>query len=1338
MTCWHSRGSRAPCRFLPLPPADTPALVIALSIACLAGGVVVADEREITPEQQAAVNGDGQPPPPPRPAKLPDFTKGDPVPDKPPVWMLGPSGIVGVWAGGFAGDQFLVQQVLPGSPAEGKILPGDVLRGVGGEPFAAGGHMGVLVGDAIIEAEKEANGGKLTLTVWRDRNYAKRNAGLDADSVDIEQVFEEAAEGDALYDWKPADVQATETKRQQFDAFPIDATTLEIDLTLRTFPDYADTAPFDCPKTSRILEDAWGVLEKKFIKDPSDPRSGRGGYLEALALVASGKPEHRKLVREWVRGPHAKAWHPSVAGSIDMMKPRGYFSWYCGFVGLTCGLYYDATGDEFVLPALQEYAVKTAMGQSAGGTWGHTFAWPTFNGGKLHGMNPGYGALNCAGNRCFFLIVLAKHLGIEHPEIDAAIERSRRFFGSFVDQGCIPYGDHAAYPSDDSNGKNTGVAYAMKLLGDDHAAKYFALMSTHASFTRRGGHGHDYHGNWSGWAATLCGPEVRALAERNMRWRRTLCRRYDGSFVYHSPTYNTLSSPLRDPTATEVLHQAVALGQTMITGKDPDPSLHPTPREMSQLLTSARPQFNDPWLDAKAGTPWQERSTTEILDLLDIFYPKARRNVAVELGRRFQAGEREIPESLLDLLKHDSPRFRDGGLRGLLACGPDTVLANLSRITPLLADPHDFVRITAVGVVSRAADEAQAQEALLAATVAPPQAVAPNSVRNATQTPLFGGDTPLATTPFAAGYDESLVRDALENVLTLDPTGRSFLGSRVKIWDKDTAVRLAGPLVYIAEEEQINDRMFASRSPAAQALLQRLGYREGFTSTAFRVAEQAALPRHLRPVVTVLHPRRPLFDAKAMKKNPGAFGDFRVPLETLVIDDPLASIHEYVGKDKVIVPLEKLLKLVEAASPVSLPSIADDVSRLFQSRLTAAGGPAEQLRLCRDTLADDGRRTSFRKLAAIDFLVEQLGPAALDDLLPLLAHADRRVRARAREQAARLASADGGTALAAKDADAADPAVRAGMIAVLGTARATAGLPLAKAALDDPDPEVRAAAIVATAAIAGADSVPEVLACYGRAVEPTDLRACEEALLPLLTDSAVAPRIRDALLAALPEATGPRRESLFWLLGQCGDAKSLAALEQAGATKVADEFRALVTALSYSPAIEADAVMLRLAKSDKSKAPIVASRAIRRMVLGPKGYGDRTDAQRLALAGPILALAGDDRLVTYLGRLAIPGAMPLLVDQLRKGRRSAAESVVTGAEGMENLSPADAAIVAGALRDVMEYLEVAYLRGGPEGKDFREYPAAKALQARAGQALVKVHKPEAAPITGFNDLDLDL
>lgn len=1316
-------------------------LKYAVTIGLLVGWCCLApaEEREVTPEQQAAVAGGGdETEKPTRPAKLPDYTKGAAVPAETQVWSLGPTGIVGVWAGGFGGDQFLVQEVLAGSPAVGKLLPGDVLLGVGGATFAPGGHLGVLFGNAIIEAEKEENGGKLLLSVFRDKNWAKRNAKQDFDSVDLDKVFDGAADGDALYDWKPAAAREQAVHEQKFKDFPIDGSALDVELKLRTFPDYADTAPFDCPKTKQILEDAWKVLEKRFQNDPKHRNNDRGAYLRVIALLASGKSEHREMVKKWVRSPEAKDWQPGFVGSIDMMKGQGYLSWRVGFVGLPCAIYYEATGDDYVLPALEEWAIKTSMGQSGRGSWGHTFAWPSFNGGKLHGMNPGYGALNAAGNHCFFMIALAQKLGVKHPEVDAAVERARQFFGSYVDQGAIPYGDHGAADTDDSNGKNSGTAFAMKCIGDNHAAKYFATMAAHSSFTARGGHAHDWHTNWSSWAASLVGPEARSVAERNMRWRRTLCRRHDGSFVYHSPSekYSTLI----DATVTEVLHQAVALRQTLITGKDPDKSLWLSDRELKQLLTSAQAQFNDPWLDAKVGTPWQKRSTDELFDLLDIFKPKARRLFAQELGKRFQAGEKEIADRLVKLLASEEPRMRDGALRGLFACGTDTVLANLSKITKLLHDPHDFVRITAIAAVSQSATDAETQQALLTAATAPPQAVAPNSVRNAIQTPLFGGTTPLAKTPFAAGFDESLVRDAIEGILTLDPAGRSFLTSQANVWDKDTVVRVADPLVYIAEEEQIGDQMFASRSPPAQELLQRLGYREGFQSTAFQLGRQAALPRHLRSRVTVINVgKKPLMNSVAIKKDPAAFRGLVPAMKTVLIDDPLFSGFEWHGQKRVQVPLAQLLKLVEAApESSSRPSIADDVKRYFMKRLDAAGTPDKKLAICRETLTDTARRTTFRKMAAIDFLVEQLGDKALDDLVPALASDDWRVRNHARGHAAKLATADGGKALAGRFATMKNPAVQAGILTALGEARSAAGLPVTIAAFKHNAKEVRAAAVVAAGSIAGVKSLEPIMAHFKQSSEPDDLRACEDALMAMRADAAVAAKVRDSVLASLPGAKDPQRESIHWMLGQCADAPSLAALEKAGATKAADEFRSVVSALSYSPAIEADAVLLRFAKSDKSKAPLVAAESVHRMVLGPKGYGDRTDDQRIAFAEAILALAGDGRLVAYLGTMGSPRAMPILVDQLRKGAGASADGVIANAEAMKDLSPADAKIVSQALQDVMEFIEVTQLRGGADGKDFREYPKWKSLQARAGKALVKFHKPEEAPIQGFQGLDIDL
>ena len=51
-------------------------------------------------------------------------------------------------------------------------------------------------------------------------------------------------------------------------------------------------------------------------------------------------------------------------------------------------------------------------------------------------------------------------------------------------------------------------------------------------------------------------------------------------------------------------------------------------------MSSARAQFNDPWLMEIDGTPWKERGTEEVLDLLDIFKPKVRGIVARELAKR--------------------------------------------------------------------------------------------------------------------------------------------------------------------------------------------------------------------------------------------------------------------------------------------------------------------------------------------------------------------------------------------------------------------------------------------------------------------------------------------------------------------------------------------------------------------------------------------------------------------------------------------------------------------------------------------------------------------------------
>ena len=87
---------------------------------------VNAQDRTVTPEQQAAIAGQDeseQETEPKRPAKLPDLTKGDEIAEREPSnnWPLGPTGMFGYMVGGPRGDQIEVSSIASGSPADGVI-----------------------------------------------------------------------------------------------------------------------------------------------------------------------------------------------------------------------------------------------------------------------------------------------------------------------------------------------------------------------------------------------------------------------------------------------------------------------------------------------------------------------------------------------------------------------------------------------------------------------------------------------------------------------------------------------------------------------------------------------------------------------------------------------------------------------------------------------------------------------------------------------------------------------------------------------------------------------------------------------------------------------------------------------------------------------------------------------------------------------------------------------------------------------------------------------------------------------------------------------------------------
>jgi len=198
---------------------------------------------------------------------IPDFTQGDKVPDNARHdWNLGPTGLRG-WM--FCDKlvtkdarQVLVTKLDKGSPADGIIQVGDVILGVGGQPFSFDPRT--ELGKAITQAESDVGGGKLTLTRWREG----------------------------------------ETK--------------EVVVELPVLGSYSATAPFDCPKSRLVFERGCEALAAR-IAEPAY-REGRDldpipRSLNALALLASGNDEYLPLVKreaEWAaqfNSSGMQTWH---------------------------------------------------------------------------------------------------------------------------------------------------------------------------------------------------------------------------------------------------------------------------------------------------------------------------------------------------------------------------------------------------------------------------------------------------------------------------------------------------------------------------------------------------------------------------------------------------------------------------------------------------------------------------------------------------------------------------------------------------------------------------------------------------------------------------------------------------------------------------------------------------------------------------------------------------------------------------------------------------------------------------------------------------------------------
>ena len=435
------------------------------------------------------------------------------------------------------------------------------------------------------------------------------------------------------------------------------------------YPAFSATAPYDCPKSARVLKEGCDILVKRGLG-----RLSIDSNINALALLSTGDPAYLPAVKA-----HA---HKMLARPLD--PEMGMSCWYFGYANLFLTEYYLATKDVAVLPEIKNMTEAIVVGQGPLGTWGHRFK----RADRDH--LEGYGAVNSIGVPCLVSIVLARESGVQFDGLDDAIELAASFFRRHVNLGSIPYGDGAAqtqYGHDD-NGKNSTTAILYALLGEKEPTEYYVSTAIASNnLDREQGHtGNFFNILWAMPAVSLAGPEAAGAWMREFGWYFDLSRDHELKFPYQGYPLQRGNSPHHrwDTPGLFLLNFAAPLKKLRMTG-----------RGMTDLPTFTKEEL-------------EERISANFIN-----YQKAS---VADLARHAGSWSSIVRQRALAELRKRSASAKTG--LKFSAAGPlDRIAAiNLSsdfkRISGMLTDPVLSVRVTALSRLI-ALDKKKGVEAIL-------------------------------------------------------------------------------------------------------------------------------------------------------------------------------------------------------------------------------------------------------------------------------------------------------------------------------------------------------------------------------------------------------------------------------------------------------------------------------------------------------------------------------------------------------------------------------------------------------------------------------------------------
>ncbi len=437
-------------------------------------------------------------------------------------------------------------------------------------------------------------------------------------------------------------------------------------ITIPVLGNYSASAPLNCPKTARIVDAECAFLLKHGFGD------GLSGNVNALGALSTGRPEFQHMIQE----------HARKVGPADLklsVTSGGMAAWDWGYSCLFLAEYFLATRDESALPALREYALNIAKGQSGAGAWGHGMAWTALNGGQLHGSLGGYGEMNQPGLICLMSLVLARECGVKDAEVDAAIDRAARFLRFYVNRGAIPYGDHDPWYDHDDNGKCSSGAVVFDLLGDKVAATFFSRMTVASWSVREAGHTGNYLSFlWGPLGAGRAGTEAVAAYMNELHWLLDMERSWDGGSGYQGGAGENDSFGGWDCTGARLLANSLPLRKLRITGKGDGVALRLTGANLKDVIETDR------------GLQWSARESLyvgrdpeELFARLCSWSPVVRHRAAVALALAANDDAGILPRLMSMLAGHDHWHARYGACMTLERMGEQAAPA-VPALTALL------------------------------------------------------------------------------------------------------------------------------------------------------------------------------------------------------------------------------------------------------------------------------------------------------------------------------------------------------------------------------------------------------------------------------------------------------------------------------------------------------------------------------------------------------------------------------------------------------------------------------------------------------------------------------